>query len=137
MMAFSYPVLAAAFYAGLNGLILFGLTFAVVRVRTRRGVLIGDGGDTDLVWAMRAQANFAELVPLTLAMLMLTAALGAPGWAVHILGLVLTAARLMHAAHFLGARRPMVTRVAGTIGTVSVLLLCSAGVVLHAAAQML
>ena len=57
---------------------------------------LGDGGDPDLLAAMRAQANFIENVPLALLLIALLEFDGAPHWWLHVLGLALLAARIAH-----------------------------------------
>lgn len=121
-----------ALYAGLNALILFWLTRAVVSRRLRLKVLLGDGGEPELARAMRGQANFAELVPMALLLLLVAALMGAPGWAIHLLGAVLTGARLLHAWHFLSDGAPMWQRVVSTVATVAVIATLAIGLIGHA-----
>ena len=121
-----------ALYAGLNGLILLWLAGAVSRVRLRTGIWVGDGGSQELMRAMRGQLNFAEYVPLCLVLLLLMAALGMPGYLVHLFGLVLTVGRVAHAAHFSGAYTGLMARQVGAMLTFGVLLLGSLGLVAHA-----
>jgi len=52
--------------AGFCGLIFLALTARVVQRRVAGKVLIGDGGDAQLLERIRAHANFAEYVPITL-----------------------------------------------------------------------
>jgi uncharacterized membrane protein YecN with MAPEG domain len=120
-----------ALYVGLNGLILLWLAGAVSMVRMRSGIWTGDGGSTDLARVMRGQANFAEYVPLCLLLLLLMAALGAPGYILHLFGLALTGGRVAHALHFTDLVRSRVTREAGALLTFAVLLLGSLGVIVH------
>ena len=99
-----------ALYTGLNGLILFWLALAVSRVRMRSHVWVGDGGVSELVLAMRGQANFAEYVPLCLVILVAMAGLGAPAYVLQLFGLALTLGRVAHAAHFTGLAPSIVFR---------------------------
>jgi uncharacterized membrane protein YecN with MAPEG domain len=120
-----------ALYAGLNGLILLWLAAAISRVRRQTGIWIGDGGSEELIRAMRGLANFSEYVPLALLMLLLMAALGMPGSLVHLFGLILTAARLVHAMHFTGAASTLITRQVGATLTYGVVLFASLGLLVH------
>ena len=52
--------------AGLLGLIFLALTFRVVARRMSGKIMIGDGGDAQMLERIRAHANFTEHVPLTL-----------------------------------------------------------------------
>ena len=57
--------------AGLLGLLAVALLSNVGRVRGKTKVFIGDGGNTELITAMRTQANFVENVPLGLLLIWL------------------------------------------------------------------
>ena len=84
-------------YAGFLGIILFGLSMRVVRVRQRLQVKLGSGGHDELERAIRAHANFVEYVPMTLLLLYLVESSATmPLWVIHVLGLALVVARLLH-----------------------------------------
>ncbi|WP_339949477.1 MAPEG family protein [uncultured Albimonas sp.] len=126
------PALSAvALYAGLNGLVLFWLTFNVVQVRRAQKIYMGDGGDPLMIRAMRGQANFVEFVPMTLILIALAALLGAPALAIHGLGAMLTVGRLLHAWHFTRADAPGWQRGAGALLTLLALLLAALGAISH------
>jgi uncharacterized protein len=118
------------FYAGLNGLILLWLAVHVGLVRQRLAISIGDGGAPALLRAMRGQANFVEYVPLILVLLGLLAALAAPLWLLHLLGLALTLGRLLHGLHFTREDAPAWQRAAGA--GLSLLVLCAGSLALLA-----
>ncbi len=121
-----------AVYAGLLGLLLLVLSGLVVKERVRTRVGLGDGGDDQLNRAIRAQANFAEYVPLSVILLAMTEAVGAPALAVHTLGLALVIGRVLHP---LGLMLPNVAswpRGLGTLLNFIVLLVAGAGLVAHA-----
>jgi len=122
-----------ALYAGLNGLILLWLAVAVGMTRSRTGIWTGDGGSAELIRVMRGQANFAEYVPFCLILLLLMAALGAPGYILHLFGLALTGARTLHGLHFTGIVSTLVARQVGATVTLLLLLFGSLGVIVHAA----
>lgn len=86
-----------ALYGGLCGLMLIALAAVVVRLRRRFQVGIGTGGQAELARAVRVQGNFTEYVPLTLVLLGLAEAQGAPAAILHAAGLALVAGRLLHA----------------------------------------
>ncbi len=96
-----YPV--TILYASLLGLLLIVLSFAVSRNRMRAGVSLDDGGDEQLLNAIRAQGNFSEYVPLALLLLLLAEIAGAGSGLLHILGVALLVGRLLHAR---GMSRP-------------------------------
>jgi uncharacterized protein len=87
--------------AGLLGLLAVALTIHVGRMRTRKKINLGDGGDPELIAAIRAQGNLLELTPLVLVLL----------WMMHgptghrmadILAIILVVARFLHAGGMLG-----------------------------------
>jgi hypothetical protein len=96
-MTIPMPAVAVVmFYAGLNALIALVLALLVVRQRMRSKTLVGSGGNPALELAIRAHGNFIEYVPLILVLLLLLAlsGLGVP-W-LHVMGIGLTVARLLH-----------------------------------------
>jgi len=82
-------------YAGLLTLWFLVLSVRVVNLR-RRGLIFGDNGDMNVIRVVRAQANFAEYVPLALLMLGFLEVSHYSIYLLHLLGLALLAARLMH-----------------------------------------
>lgn len=87
-------------YGGLIALLLVFLSARVILRRRGAGISVGDGDDKDLRKRMRTQANCAEYAPLGLILLAMAELQGAPGWVVHLLGLMLLAGRLIHAYGF-------------------------------------
>ena len=87
--------------AGLLGLLGVALLSNVGRVRSRAGVFIGDGGNTELITAMRVQANFVENVPLGLILIWLVSTFYGPP-TIATLSILLVGARVLHAAGLLG-----------------------------------
>lgn len=125
-------LLTVAFYAGLNGLILLALSAHVIRVRAAEKVSIGDGGSHAMSRAMRGQANFAEYVPFGLIGMTLLALLGLPLWFFHLLGIVLTAGRVLHGWHFMQGDAPGWQRFAGSAMTFGVLALIIIALIVRA-----
>ncbi len=115
----------AALYAGLLGLMLIVLMFYVSQDRKRAGVSIGDGGDEVLRRRIRAHANFTEYVPLTVLLLALSEHLGLGALFIHILGLILLAARAAHAYGISQPEEVTSLRMFGMLGTVVVLACCA------------
>src|SRR4030095_12623538 len=52
--------------AGLLGLLAVSLTLGVAHLRGKKKIFLGDGGDKEMLAAIRAHANFMEFVPLSL-----------------------------------------------------------------------
>lgn len=83
--------------AGLLGLLYVYLSFRISLMRMKKRVSLGDGGDTDLIQAVRAHANFIEYVPITLVLLLIAAFLEANIWLVTIGCIMLLVHRILHA----------------------------------------
>jgi uncharacterized membrane protein YecN with MAPEG domain len=90
-----FPKLTA-YYAGLFAIILVFLSVRVTAGRVKARVHHGHGGVDRLDRIIRAQANFTEYVPLSLIMVGLLEAGGAPEMQVHFLLGPLLLSRLMH-----------------------------------------
>jgi len=84
-------------YAGLLTLLFLFLSFRVVRIR-QRGIAFGDNGDVNIARVVRAQANFAEYVPLALLMMGFLEVTRFSIYLLHAFGLTLLIARLLHGA---------------------------------------
>ena len=113
--------------AGLIGLLAALLSIYVGRVRTRKKINLGDGGDPEMIAAIRAHANLIENAPLGL--LLIYAAADFHGfWMTATLSVVLLLARFLHTGGMLGVVRN--GRVIGAVGTVAVLVVVSISLVI-------
>lgn len=130
-------MVVTAFYAGLMGLWLLLLGFQVVRVRRRHDVSTGDGGVRDLELAIRAHGNACEYIPIALILMALAESMAAPGWVLHLSGLMLVAGRLLHGGYFLAGARRLNFRVTGMLLTVGMIGALAFGVTFHALARLL
>lgn len=83
-------------YAALLALWFVGLSLHVIGCRREARVSLGDGGNGRLQRAIRAQANFAEYVPLALILLLIIELSRYSIYLVHVIGIVLLLARLLH-----------------------------------------
>ena len=114
------PVPITAFYAGLLALLMLALAIRVIRLRWKLRVGLGDGGDKAMSRAIRVHGNAAEHVPIAL-ILMLCAELGhASAMLLHGCGIVLVVSRVLHAMGLGRSAGASWGRMAGTIGTVGV-----------------
>jgi len=59
-------------YAAIIALIFVGLSFRTLLLRRRLGIAIGTGKNPQLTRAMRVHSNFAEYVPISLILMILT-----------------------------------------------------------------
>jgi len=126
-----------ALYAGLMGLWMLYLGFAVIRLRRRHNVSTGDGGVKPLELAIRAHGNACEYIPIALILMALAESMGAPDWVLHVLGGLLVTGRLLHGGYFLAEARRLNVRVAGMLLTMGVIGALALGVIFHALTQQL
>jgi uncharacterized membrane protein YecN with MAPEG domain len=117
--------LITALYAGILGLMAVVLAFGAGRLRASTGISIGDGGNPELLLAMRRHGNFIEFVPLTLILIGLIEATGAPALAIHALGAVLVICRVSHAIGLKADTTAGAGRAIGAAGSVLVLVVAS------------
>jgi uncharacterized membrane protein YecN with MAPEG domain len=87
--------------AGLIGLLAVLLTVNVGRVRGQKKINLGDGGDPEMLAAIRAHANLIEFAPLCLLLIYMASDFYG-FWATAALSIVLLVARLLHAGGMLG-----------------------------------
>ncbi|CAN5920127.1 hypothetical protein BH11PSE3_BH11PSE3_51850 [soil metagenome] len=109
--------------AGLLGLLAVSLTVSVGRLRGKKKIFLGDGGDPEMLAAIRAHGNFMEFVPLCLVLLYAVSDFYS-FWTIAILSLVLLVSRLLHAGGMLGFVPK--GRLLGALGTTVLLAVVSA-----------
>lgn len=115
-----------ALYAGLSGILLLALSSRVVNARRTHKIGFGDGGNEELMRAIRVQANFTEYVPLILVLILLIEMNGNSPVVVHSLGTVLLVSRVLHAAGLSRTSGVSTARFAGILGTWLTLAISSA-----------
>jgi uncharacterized protein len=104
-------------YAAALTLLLIVLTQLVVRARGQTKIPLGHGDDSRLLEASRRQMNFVEQVPMTLILMVLAEAGGAGATWLHVAGLILLVARIVHPFGITVANPAHVARIAGTVAT--------------------
>jgi hypothetical protein len=90
-------LLITSIIASILTIIFIKLSFAVIALRRKNQVGLGNGGHDDLERAIRAQGNFAEYVPFGIILIACLELNGAPWWLVAIPGITLIIGRLIHA----------------------------------------
>ena len=125
------PAQAAALWSGLMILLLVVLGARVAMARRGNKVLLGDGGNAQVLLATRVFGNASEYIPAGIGALAVLALLGMPAWVLHGLGGVLIMGRLIHAVS-LSDKRPTAGRVIGIALTWTALILAGAMLVVHA-----
>jgi len=125
------PVQAAAMNIGLLIIMMLGLK---MYVGARRGAMKIPSGETtpEFSRVMRVQLNAVEDVPVLMAGIAGLAMLGMPAWYIHMCGLVLLLARILHAYGLAGSGGFSFGRIAGTMGTLLVYLAIAGPLLVHA-----
>ena len=108
----------AAFYIGLNALLMLILVFLVGSKRGKQNALDpGATGDVHLTRAIRAHANFSEYAALVLLVLLAMAQLGYSAPLLHLVGVSFTAGRILHAIGMGREKHPNAPRFIGNLTT--------------------
>ena len=108
-------------YAAIFALMMVGLSFYVIKMRYKHRVALGDGGNKDMLRAIRAHGNFIEYVPMALILLALLELNGESAAMLHGFGGTLVVARISHAPG-LNARNTTKLRQIGMVLTYVVLI---------------
>ncbi|RZF93837.1 glutathione metabolism protein [Pseudoalteromonas sp. CO302Y] len=72
------------------------LSFRVIKLRRKKKISLGDGGDSTLNAAIRTHGNFIEYVPFSLILLFLVEYQGLSSHYCYVLGLMLVVGRICH-----------------------------------------
>lgn len=94
----------SAIYAILAALLILWLSMNVIKIRRRHRISVGDGDNQELITAMAAQSNAVEYLPVALLLLFSAELNHAHPGIIHILGIALLTARLIHARGILTDR---------------------------------
>jgi uncharacterized membrane protein YecN with MAPEG domain len=114
------------FYGALIAIWLIVLSVRVITYRRQNLVELGAGKDRDLELRVRAHGNLTEYAPFALLLLGLLELNGLPNFALHGLGILLLAGRLIHGWSFSFANGYMRFRVLGMALTFAMLGLSAA-----------
>ena len=123
---------AVGLYTGLIIILMFVLKANVGRVRMAEKVNLGDGGSDRMLRAIRAQGNAIEDVPIVLVGWIALAALSAPVWLIHGLGVAFILGRVLHAVGISLVKGLEWGRAAGTLLSALVLLATAVGCIWQA-----
>ena len=124
--------LVSALYAGLLALLFLHLSWRVIALRRKHGVSVGDGGERSVAKAMRVQANCVEYSTMGLILMIAAELQGAPGWAIHALGVSLFTGRVLHAFGFGSTPQIVPARVWGMLLTLGMILVAALANIAHA-----
>ncbi len=111
--------------ASILGLMLVWLSIRVINARVKGDALIGDAGDTALLFNIRTHANFTEYSPLFIVILGLLEFHGGNQTAVAVLAIVFVIARILH-VFGMGETANLKFRQVGMVGTFICLVAASA-----------
>ncbi|MEM6659554.1 MAG: MAPEG family protein [Pseudomonadota bacterium] len=112
-------------YAGLLGLMYVALSAMVITQRRSNKVSYGDGGNSNMLKAMRTHSNFAEYAPFALLLIAMVELQGAGVLILNLLGLCLLAGRVLHAYGFGRNPQIVVLRQIGMVLTFTVILVAA------------
>jgi len=84
-------------YIAFAALLIIVLALRIIRMRRQYKVALGDGGNQDLLAAIRAHANAVEYLPIGLLLLLIYELNQGPVWSIHLLGSLFIIGRLIHA----------------------------------------
>jgi uncharacterized protein len=110
-----------ALYAALFAFLLLILMAAVIKLRRSLRIGLGDGGNRDLQQAIRAHGNAVECVPMFLIMSALLELNHGSALMLHIFGVAFLLVRVVHAWGLYSSSGASTGRVAGSVGTIALL----------------
>lgn len=113
-------------YASILAFIFFFLSIRTLRLRRKAQVAVGDGGNIQLLRAMRAHANFAEYTPIALLLITFMELEGLSHLLVHAHCVALLVGRCSHAFGVSQIREDFRFRVVGMTLTLTTILSSSA-----------
>lgn len=125
------------FYAALLALLFVLLSVRTVRLRRQLRIGIGDGGNPQMLRAMRVHGNFAEHVPLSLLLIFMLELQGVHFAIIHLLGICLLLGRLAHAGGVSKDSEDYRYRVFGMLMTFAVLVLSAVGLLVGYAQRLI
>ena len=114
-----------ALYAALIGIWAVVLSLYVSLNRGKYKTLHGDGGNPEMAAIIRRHANLTETAPLALILMGLAEVSGLGVTWMHVLGVILIAARLIHPFGISVANPGSPLRIVGAVGTHIVTAGCS------------
>ncbi len=124
------PPTLTAIYAAILAIFYVAMSFYVIVTRAKTDVLVGDGGNPQMLVAMRRHGNMTEYVPFALLMMALAEIMGLGAFWLHICGVALIAGRLIHPFGIKPENSPLVPRVTGVLATMAAILIPATSILL-------
>ena len=125
------PILTATYGAAI-AIIYLGMSAYVISTRARTNVLLGDGGNQQMLLAIRRHGNFAEYAPIALLVMAFAEMLGMGALWLHVAGVLLIAGRIMHPFGLHIEEGGVAPRIAGTLSTMGAIVIPSVGILILA-----
>ncbi|MEL7149981.1 MAG: MAPEG family protein [Pseudomonadota bacterium] len=122
------PPILTANYAALLAVFYVAMSAYVIAIRARTDISVGDGGNMQMLLAIRRHGNMIEYVPFAVLLMALAEGLGAGAIWLHITGILLITGRLLHPVGLRISEKPPVARVVGTLSTFAAILLPAAAI---------
>jgi uncharacterized membrane protein YecN with MAPEG domain len=119
-------------YAGIFGLLLLVLSLNIFREWVNVAAGVHNVNEERWKRAERVQHSFVEFVPMSLLLLFLIEAHGAPRLILHAIGIALLTARVLHAYGMGSSPRADIFRVVGTQTTFLTLMVSSLAAIYYA-----
>lgn len=114
-----------ALYAGLCAFVLTWLSFKAGTLRGRKKISVGDGGDIEMLEAMRRHANAVEYIPIALILIGVLELNGANSTFLHVLGALLVVTRIAHGLGLKADKMDDPLRAIGAGGTALVIVVAA------------
>jgi uncharacterized protein len=121
--------MVSAIYANILALLIVWLSLQVIKLRRAKKVILGEGGETDLHYAIRAQGNDTEYIPIPLILLILLELSGGAYLVGAFGGIALIIGRVLHAQGLL--KQNMRFRVLGMQFTLFTIIGLASGNILY------
>jgi uncharacterized protein len=111
-------------YSGFQLLIGFVLAVNAVKYRFKTEILLGDGGNTEMLKAMRSHGNWSEYSPAYIISLLLISLVQGPSWLIHTIGIISFVGRASHAYGLSQKQDPNIFRQVGFVLSILAMLIC-------------
>lgn len=83
-------------YAVISAFIIGKLSLNVIKVRRKERINVGDNDNKNLIYAMSAQSNAVEYLPIAIILLFSLEINGGHVWAIHGFGIAIITGRVLH-----------------------------------------
>ena len=110
-------------YAAILAAFFVAMSFYVIVTRAKTDVLVGDGGNRNMLVAIRRHGNLAEYMPFAIVMMALAELMGLGAAWLNVAGIALIAGRLIHPFGIQAENNRLAPRVIGVLATMAAILI--------------